>query len=221
MTASRQLVLPFAFDAHYDGASLLADDSNAAARAWLDAPWPGGRLALWGGAGRGKTHLLHVWADQAGAAVLPGPGLRAVDLQALLPRMAGGLAVDDADAAPEQELLHVLNAAAEAGCRVLLASREPPARWGTSLPDLASRLRATAAVAVEAPGEAMLRALLARLLADRQLAVPQSIQDWLLVRLPRHPAALREAAARLDRAGGSVTRALAEDVAAALVELEG
>jgi hypothetical protein len=47
----------------------------------------------------------------------------------------------------------------------------------------------------------------------------------MLLRLPRHPAALREAAARLDRAalaaGGGVTRTLAEAVVAAVVEAEG
>ncbi len=41
----------------------------------------------------------------------------------------------------------------------------------------------------------------------------ENLQDWLLARLPRHPAALREAVARLDReamaAGGRVTRGMA------------
>jgi chromosomal replication initiation ATPase DnaA len=226
MTAGRQLALPFGFTAHYDVASFLEDESNAAARTWLDAAWPGGRLALWGGAGRGKTHLLHVWTARNGATLLPGPGLRGSTLQGLLQApLASGLTVDDADHAPEEPLLHLLNAAAEAGRPVLLAARDAPSRWDTRLPDLASRLRATAAVALDAPGEAMLRALLSRLLAERQLVVPQAVQDWLLLRLPRHPAALREAAARLDRgalaAGGGVTRALAEDVVEAVVEAEG
>ena len=221
MTATRQLALPFAFTAYYHAATFLEDDSNAAARAWLDAPWPEGRLVLWGGAGYGKTHLLHVWAERTGAAVLPGPGLRTSMLAGLLD--GPGLAVDDADAAPEEPLLHLLNAAREARRPVLLAAREAPSRWPTRLADLSSRLRAAPAVALEPPGDAMLRALLARLLAER-LAVPQMVQDWMLLRLPRHPAALREAAARLDRAalaaGGGVTRALAEAVVEAVVAEE-
>lgn len=225
MTTGRQLALPFGFTDHYDAPSFLEDDSNAAARLWLDAPWPGGRLALWGGAGSGKTHLLHVWTAGTGATLLPGPGLRISMLRGLMEHpLAGGMAVDDADHAPEEPLLHLLNAAAEARRPVLLSAREAPSRWGTRLPDLASRLRATAAVALEPPGDRMLRVLLARLLADRQLAVPQAVQDWLLLRLPRHPAALREAAARLDRAalaaGGGVTRGLAEAVVEAVVEAE-
>jgi chromosomal replication initiation ATPase DnaA len=221
MAAARQLPLPFGFTTHYDAASFLPDESNEAARAWLEADWPDGRLALWGAEGRGKTHLLHIWADRTGAALLPGPGLRGL----LRMPLTAGLAIDDADAAPEEPLLHLLNMAAEAGRPVLLAAREAPSRWATGLPDLASRLRASAAVALAAPGDAMLQSLLARLLAERQLAVPQAVQDWLLLRLPRHPAALREAAARLDRAalaaGGGVTRGLAEPIALAILEAEG
>ncbi len=133
-------------------------------------------------------------------------------------RTAGaGLAVDDADGAPERPLLHLLNAAAEAGRPVLLAARSPPSRWATRLPDLASRLRATATVELAPPGDDMLRALFANLLAARQLAVPETLQRWMLLRLPRHPAALREAARQLDSAAlaaGRVTQA----VAAAVVE---
>ena len=134
---------------------------------------------------------------------------------------AGGVALDDADAmAEEPALLHLLNAAREAGLPVLLAARTPPARWPVRLPDLASRLRAVTAVEILPPEESLLRALLLRLLADRQLAVRPDLQDWLLLRLPRSPAALREAVARLDRAalaaGGAVTRPIAAGVVAAM-----
>jgi len=182
--------------------------------AWLAraVDWPGGRLAVWGDEGRGKTHLLHAWVEQEKAALLSGAALRGL---VQLPR-SGGIAVDDADIAAEEPLLHLLNAAAEARLPVLLAGRAAPARWPTELPDLASRLRAIVAVELYVPGDDMLRALLQRLLSDRQLTVPEPLQDWLLLRLPRSPAALREAAARLDHAalaqGGRVTRPVAAAV---------
>jgi chromosomal replication initiation ATPase DnaA len=209
----RQLPLPFAYAPHMTAADFLPAPSNAAALAWLDRTeaWPQRRLALWGQEGSGKTHLLHVWAARCGAALLCGPALR---LAATAPDRP--LAIDDADTAPEQPLLHLLNAAAEAGLAVLLAGRAPAARWPVALPDLASRLRAAAAVEIRPAEDALLRALLARLLADRQVAVPEAVQSWLLTRLPRTPAAMREAAARLDRAalaaGGAVTRSLAAQV---------
>ena len=82
-----------------------------------------------------------------------------------------------------------------------------------ALPDLASRLRAVTAVGLTLPEDELLAALLARLIAERQLRVDEAVQAYLLARLPRSGAALREAAARLDRAslalGRRVTRATA------------
>jgi chromosomal replication initiation ATPase DnaA len=216
MTPVRQLALPFVHAPVFTAADFLPAPGAGAALAWLARPagWPGGRLVLWGESGAGKTHLLHVWAGQHRATLLPA-------VTAHWPR--GPVAVDDADlATDEHALLHLLNAAAEGRHPVLLAAQAPPARWPTRLPDLASRLRATAAVELRRSDDAFLWTLLARLLSDRQLVVTEAMQDWLLARLPRTPAAMREAAARLDRAalaaGAPVTRGLA---AAALVDLIG
>lgn len=213
MTALRQLALPFVHAPRLTEAEFLPSPGTEAALAWLSAAeWPGRRLALWGAPGTGKTHLLHVWATRAGAVLVSGAAVRAGAAPGNV-CAPGPLALDDADLAPETGLLHLLNAAQEAGHPVLLAARTPPARWPTALPDLASRLRATIAVPLGAADDAFLRTLLARLLSDRQLQVAASVQDWLLAVLPRDPAALREAAARLDRAGlaagRGITRALA------------
>ncbi len=186
--------------------------SNADALAWLrrTADWPDGRLVIWGEEGCGKSHLLTVWAAEAEGRVSQAPALRGVPD----PPNAARIAIDDADATGDEEaLLHLLNAAQESRIPVLMAARSPPARWRLRLPDLASRVRASAAVRIGPPDEELLRALLSRLLTARQIAVAQSVQDWLLIRLPRTPAAIREAAARLDRAAlaghTAVTRGLA------------
>jgi chromosomal replication initiation ATPase DnaA len=212
----RQLPLPFPHAPDFSPADFLEAPANAAARAWLARPedWPDGRLALWGEAGVGKSHLLHLWAQQAGATVLAGPQLRG-----LPPTPLGAVAVDDADLmADEASLLHLLNAAREAGMSVLMAGREPPAHWPVRLPDLASRLAAVHAVAVAAPDEALLGVLFAHLLSDRQLVVAPPLQTWLLARLPRQPAALGEAVARLDRAGLAAGRRVGRGLAVAALK---
>ncbi|WP_158742492.1 HdaA/DnaA family protein [Acidisphaera sp. L21] len=210
MSAIRQLALPFIHEAPFDPADFLVGPCNEEALAWLDTPWPANRLALWGEPGCGKTHLLHVWTARGDCMLLPGQMLRGL---VELPTQ-GGLAVDDADLAPERPLLHLLNAAAEAGLPVLLAARTAPARWPTRLPDLASRLRAITSVELGVPDEAMSRTLFTSLLAARQLVVPEPVQDWLLLRLPREPAALREAAARLDHAALAAGRRITQAIAA-------
>ncbi len=213
----RQLALPFAHRPRFERADFLRAASNAQALAWLAPPggadWPQRRLALWGEAGSGKTHLLHVWAAEQDALLLPGTALRDPKLFRA-PGRWRAIAVDDADAAPDEPaLLHLLNAAQENGLPVLLTARAPPARWGVTLPDLASRLRATASVSINRPDDALLRILLMRLLVERQLAVLPAVIDWLLPRLPRSAGAMREAARRLDEAalasGRGVTRTLA------------
>jgi chromosomal replication initiation ATPase DnaA len=216
---SDQLPLPFQHQPTYAAADFLEAPSNEAALTWLNRAedWPDQRLALWGEPGCGKTHLLRLWAGRRGAALLAAADVHGLPV---LPA-SGGVALDDADTiTDEPALLHLLNAAREAGLPVLLAARTPPARWPVRLPDLASRVRAVTAVEIMPPEESLLRALLLGLLADRQLAVRADLQDWLLLRLPRAPAALREAVARLDQAalaaGGGVTRPIAAAVLAAM-----
>ena len=222
-----QLPLPFAPVRRRCPAPLIAAASNEQARAWLarTAGWPQRRLALWGPPASGKSRLLATWAAQHGATHVSGPLLRFPPLAGppagarTGPRAgprAGPLAIDDADRAPPLALLHALNAALEAGHPVLLAATSPPARWPTTLPDLASRLRAITPIAIEPPEDTLLHALLARLLADRQLRPTEPTLAWLLARLPRTHAAIAEAVDRLDHAaqarGVAIAPALARQV---------
>lgn len=212
--APRQLALALSVPVSRHRADLIEDSSNAEALAWLDRPgdWPLGRFAIHGPAGVGKSHMLAAMAEARGWAMLDATGLRG------LPAPPGaGVVLDDADcAAEEAALFHLINLCAERGAHLLMAGRSAPARWPVALPDLASRLRATAAAGIGPPSDALLGALLAKLFADRQLRVAPDLQSWLLTRLPREAAALGEAAARLDRAALAarlpVTRALARAV---------
>lgn len=213
--ADGQLGLPFPFSPTLTAVDFMVHPSNALAFEFLGATpsWPYGRLALWGAHGCGKSHLLHIWASEHGAEIVTGAELR----EPFWPE--GPLAVDDIDLVPsEPALLHLLNAAAEAKRPVLLTASRPPARLAIRLPDLASRLRSVTVVEIAAPDDDFLATLLARLLSDRQLTVKADVQSWLLTRLPRAPAALREAVARLDQATlaakSPVTRPLATEVLA-------
>lgn len=208
----------------YDEASFLAAGSNEAARTWLDRTevWPDRRLALWGEADRGKTHLLRIWASRTGADVRDGPTLSG------FPQVASrfGVAVDDADRADEAALLHLLNTAHDLDRPVLLAARHPPAHWTISLPDLGSRLRAITTVEVGAPDDDLLRRLLLHWLGERRLVADESLHDRLLLRLPRSPDVLRAAVARLDREAltsrkRTVTPAMVRDALAAVTANDG
>lgn len=216
----RQLALPLLEPAaFYATAEFIEDAGNAAALRWLAEPrsWPQGRLVLCGPSGAGKTHLLHVMARAHGWALLQGPGLRG------LPEIPErGAAVDEADLPGEEAaLLHLMNACAEARLPLLLAAPSPPARWGLRLADLRSRLAATVVAALAEPSDALLEALFAKHLAERQLVLEPGLVESIRLRLPRSAAATREAVARLDRASlaaGRLTRPIALAAIAPLLE---
>lgn len=226
MDQPRQLALPFPYHPRFIHSEFISAPSNAGARTWLGInqhirsipSWPDRRLLVWGDSGTGKTHLLQIWADRESALFLPGSILSENAsiywLQKIKEEWVKALVIDDADVITNHHaLLHLLNLAKESDLPIVLSSRNPPSRWSVDLLDLASRLRAMTTVKIEQPEDNLLRILLLRLLAERQLVVSSSMIDWLLVRLPRTASAIREAVHRLDKAtladGGGVTRNLA------------
>ena len=197
----RQLAFSFAPGASLARADFVVTEANRLALAWLDqaSQWPAGRLVLSGPPGSGKTHLAAIFAQEAQAPVLAGRQLSAESLPALLPAH-GHAVVEAADQAAERPLLHLLNLAAEAGGRVLLTARLPAVSWGVVLPDLRSRLAAAGQVGLGIPDEALLRLVLAKTAADRQLRLAPAVVEWLVARLPRDLGAAAEAVAAIDAA---------------------
>ena len=88
-----------------------------------------------------------------------------------------------------------------------------------ALPDLASRLRSAHGVRLGAPDDDLLRRVLVKLFADRQLALDPQVTDYLAVRMERSLAAAAAMVDVLDRTalaeGRPITRPLA---AAALAD---
>ncbi len=190
----------------------------AALGRWRD--WPGGRMVLSGPEGAGKTHLAHVWAAETGAAIVAAAELRGADLPVLAAHAA---VVEDIDRiagqqAAETLLFHLLNMATEAGGPLLLTGTGRPARWPFALADLASRVQAAPVASLDAMDDALLSALLAKLFADRQLAVSPSVISWMVRRIERSFGGAQRAVAALDaRAlaeGRAITRQLAAEVLA-------
>jgi chromosomal replication initiation ATPase DnaA len=218
---ARQLPLPFEPARSFHAADFVEGAANAEARAWLGRwpAWPLRRLALWGPAGSGKSHLAAIWRARAGAVPIEGAALADADPAAVIGGLPPGASavIEDADAVAgrDRALLHLLNAVAEGGGSLLLTGRLPPARWQASLPDLRSRLAATAAVAIAAPDEALVAAVLAKLLADRQVDMRPDLLEWLAVRLPRDFSTVHALAAELDAASLAAGRRVTRPIAAA------
>lgn len=195
----------------------LVAPANAAAREALERwrAWPDRVLLLLGPAGAGKTHLATLWASLAGAAFLDGARLDETWREAV--QRPGVIDGADSTRIVETALFHLLNGVRERGSALLITARDPPSRWPwLTLPDLASRLRLAPSVSIGAPDDAMIRAVLVKHFADRQLQVEANLIEYLAARIDRSFAAVAAVVSELDQAGlrqgRRITRAVAADV---------
>lgn len=214
----RQLALSLGHAERLTREDFLVGAANQAALALIERwpDWPGRAMALVGPEGSGKSHLAAIWAELAGARLISARALGAADLLASL--ATGTLVVEDLAEGrfDERALFHLLNLVREEDAFLLLTARSAPAGWQAGLPDLASRLRAVAAIKLDAPDDTLLRAVLVKLFADRQLKVDESLVGYLVSRMERSIPAARGIVERLDgealRRKRPVTRALAAEL---------
>ncbi len=218
MTGSaQQLPLPLPVRAALGEADFLVTDSNREAVAWLDVwpDWPGQGLVLHGPPASGKSHLLSIWCRRSHATLLSGASLTME--QAI--SGTGPVAVDDADRCTEPRLLfHLVNQVRAAGGSLLLAASAPPAEWSAALLDLQSRLLALPKAEVQAPDDALLAGLAAKLFHDRHITVPDNVVAYMLSRLERSCAAFADAVEKLDRAAWAERRPLTLPLARKILE---
>jgi chromosomal replication initiation ATPase DnaA len=214
----RQLLLALDHAESFAREDFLSGPSNAAALDLIDRwpDWPAQVMALTGPEGSGKSHLASIWAAQAGARTVSARSLAHVDLPAAF--ATGALVVEDldADGLDERALFHLINIAREEGAYVLITGRTAPGALALEIPDLASRLRAVPVVALSPPDDTLLRALIVKLGADRQVVMDEALVTYLVNRIERSFAAARGAVARLDEEGLRQQRPVTKSLAAEL-----
>jgi len=218
MAGARQLTLDLDHAQSFAREDFLGGPTNAAALTLIDSwpDWPSRSVVLIGPEGSGKSHLAAIWAERSGARLIAGQSLDESDPPAAL--ATGALVIEDLSdqGFNEKALFHLLNLAREDGADLLVTARTTPAAWRLRTPDLASRLKALPVIALAPPDDALLRAVLVKFFADRQLNVDEGLIGYVASRIERSFAAARSAVARLDaealRQKRPVTRALAAEV---------
>jgi chromosomal replication initiation ATPase DnaA len=198
--------------------NFLEGPANAAALALVDGwpDWPNRIMLLVGPEGSGKSHLAALWAEQAGARSTTAHALTATAVPGAL--ATGALVIEDLRSSDvdERALFHLMNLAREDEAFVLITARVPPSATEIELRDLRSRLRAVPIVLVLPPDDQLLRALIVKFCADRQMSIDETVVSYLVTRIERSFVAAREAVELLDtealRLGRPVTRALAAEL---------
>ena len=222
----KQLTFDLPLDPRFGAEDFLVSPSNEQAygqiESWPD--WPDTILVLVGPRGSGKSHLASIWATNAHAWTIDATEITQDKVPHLVSN--GALAIEDMDRGERDEaaLFHLLNLAREKRAFLLITSETPPDRWSLRTPDLLSRLRLAPSVALEAPDDALLKAVLVKLFVDRQLVVDTSVVDYIALRIERSLAKASELVALLDREalsrGRRVSRAIAAEILGAAQETE-
>jgi chromosomal replication initiation ATPase DnaA len=224
--APRQLAFDLPLDPRFGAEDFLVSPSNEQAygliESWPD--WPDTILLLVGPRGSGKSHLASIWATNAHAWTLDAVAITHDKVPHLVSN--GALAIEDMDRGERDEaaLFHLLNLAREKKASLLITCETPPDRWSLRTPDLLSRLRLAPSVTLEAPDDALLKAVLVKLFVDRQLVVDTSVVDYIALRIERSLAKASEIVALLDREalsrGRRVSRAIAAEILGAAQETD-
>jgi chromosomal replication initiation ATPase DnaA len=188
----------------------IEGNANRAALRLVEA-WPEWKSPLsivYGPEGSGKSHLAKIWAEKAGAKLISINELSGLD--PVVPCLIEDAGSQDLD---ETALFHALNQIRQAGGTMLMTTRTPPSAWAIELPDLKSRLSAAALTEIEAPDDGLLAAVLAKLFADRQVAVEANVVSYLVNRMERSLSAAVSIVDQLDKLSlerqSRISRALA------------
>lgn len=212
---SEQMAFELPYRAAQGADDFLVSECNATAVRLIDVwpDWTNPAYAIVGPSGSGKSHLANVWRLASGARAVEARDVRESDLDALVEGRA--LVVEDADRSgiSDLTLFHLLNLCKEREVSLLLTAREAPVDWPIRLPDLASRLRSIPAVTIGQPDDGLLRAVLVKQFADRQLDVTPQVISYLTARMERSMGEAGRVVERLDRAALEAQRRITRQFA--------
>lgn len=185
---SAQLSFTIGHEPSYARADFIESECNREALAFVERwpDWPSYGLIIYGPNASGKTHLAHIFTQRANGRFLKLHDLKSSSLFVTLPSQAS-LVLDDYDPSthPEQNMFHLLNMEREEKGSILIVANSHPSTWPVYLPDLRSRFLALPAVAIATPDEELLKAVMTKLFADRQLVVEPGVIDYAILRLER------------------------------------
>ena len=164
---------------------ILTDANRSAVEAALNVSrWPHFLFCLIGPRGSGLSTLCRIWADEVDGTHLSAAQLDSLTSADMTDLSSRHVVLDEADAVKDdQKLLLLISAAKRLGGRLLLTGHASPGQWKSATKDLTSRLQAAPLVQIGPPDEPMMRARLQAVAQGQFMTMPQSVEDYLLIRI--------------------------------------
>jgi len=174
-----QIALPLASGSGTGPRRILIGDANARAAEALGVPesWPY-RTAVLAGPPRSGKSLFARWFAASGR------------------NTHGGEVIDNAGQMEEAVLFHRWNRAQENGTPLLIVGDRD---WAIMLPDLKSRLAAALHLEIGAPDDDLAANLVRSLAEERNLALGEGAEAYLVPRISRSWEAIERAVVEMDR----------------------
>ena len=182
-------------------ADFFTAKENAQAVAMIDS-FPNGfhGAVIFGEKGCGKTHLARLFADTVFQKTGKKPDFVSFDAwSAQTDKETPYIILEDVrPPIDETAMFHLLNQVKSTNGFVLMTSETVPSGWNLKLPDLMTRLKALPCIQIQSPGEELMRAVLIKQFADRQLTVAPEVITYILKNMERSFAALSYVVQRAD-----------------------
>jgi chromosomal replication initiation ATPase DnaA len=212
----QQLFLQFPTKEEYLSEDFFISDSNNNAITYINS-WPHWNneiyptiLLLYGDKGSGKTHLAHIWQKLSNAEFSALEDKNICNNTSLI--------VKDIEHADQHSLLHLINSSHENKQFLLLTSNLSPAKLNFSLPDLNSRILSIPSIAIKAPDQELLKAVLLKNLTEKQLKIHPATIDYILSRIERSFKKIFELIDELEYISKTEKRAITIPMAKHIIE---
>jgi chromosomal replication initiation ATPase DnaA len=200
-SGARQLVFDLPHRTATGREDFLISTANEEAVAMIDRwpDWLNPGLILVGPSGSGKSHLAEVWRSVSGAEICDACDLSLPRVPVLAAKRA--VVVEDVPGPSlnQTAMFHLINLVRENGGHLLLTSQLNPLAWPIDIKDLRSRINAMPVAMLREPDDGLLRGMLVKLFADRQIAVDEATIAYMVTHMERSAAFASRIVETVDR----------------------